>query len=367
MTTRWFFLIVLTTISLGCGSADGLGSESQNVKVGTQSALAWAQYQANLAYAMAYQPVCGQGNAPVQTEVAADRPRVLVTGFGRFQSNWRNASGQIVATLIDELSYPLTDPPPSGEIDPPEAQTAVARSTIALPDSGPVELCVMVLPVFWDLAALLALKEIEAFDPDLVIMNGIAGSRQPLWLELGAVNRARGLQDGSNILAAVEGSPLISTASDDDTARGNLLSWQPVREAIELALASEGPTLASNEMRFDEIAQGTRLAGFPRSSNTYLCNNTTYTVGYLMDHVGETVRLLEASDPRDDFVDGIDMALSSDHAETSRVFIHWPSELDDAHLRSGAALLLAARDAQLATAVSPTRGTNELAELPGDG
>ena len=52
--------------------------------------------------------------------------------------------------------------------------TGVATTTIVLAGAGPVDVCAMILPVYWDLAAILVAKEIDAFRPNLVLMNGVA-------------------------------------------------------------------------------------------------------------------------------------------------------------------------------------------------
>src|SRR5699024_9149414 len=116
----------------------------------------------------------------------SSRPRVLVTGFGRFMSIENNATGRIVSALVPDVSYPETHAPATGELDPPEPQLSVAVSTLDLADIGTVDVCAMILPVYWDLAAILIAKETEAFQPSFVMMNGVAGPRQPLWIELGA-------------------------------------------------------------------------------------------------------------------------------------------------------------------------------------
>ncbi len=341
------------------------------MKVDTESELAWAQYRANLEFAQSYQPTCvGASVASEEGEPQVERPRVLVTGFGRFMSNRSNATGQVVSELLDELTYPWTDPPASGQIDPPAPQTAVALGRMELPKVGEVDVCAMVLPVFWDLAAVLVLAEIEAFSPDFVLLNGIAGWRQPLWLELGSINPARALEDGSNVLMPIEeGAPLIPSAPQDETARPLLLSWHSVREAVDGAIEAQGED-ERDGTPLSDVLQGARFAGYPRSSNTYLCNNTAYAVGYLMDHHGETVRLLEASHPREGFDDGLDVVLSDDHRDTPRVFVHWPSNLEGEHLASAAEVMRALIDGQLDALVNdgepPTPGDNEIAELKPD-
>jgi pyrrolidone-carboxylate peptidase len=291
---------------------------------------------------------------------------VLVTGFGRFGHNAVNASGQVVAALLGELDYPLTEPPEPGAVDDPAPQTRAALGQVVLPASGPVQICAMVLPVYWDLAALLVLEEIAAFRPQLVLMNGIAGSVQPLWIELGSVNRAMGAPDGSGALEPVEGSPLVVSAPPEEMLRGLYLSWSSVRRAAERAI-DERAADAEGDVPLTDVLPGVLFAGFPRWSNTYLCNNTTYTVGYLMDHPGETVRLLVPSTPREGYPSGVDARLDDDFSEAPRVFVHWPSQLGGLHVISAATVLQAMIDAQLQALQGgddpPTRGDNALADI----
>lgn len=331
-------------------------SQENDVKVNVDSPPALQQFRANLEFASGYEARCSK---------TGKNPRVLVTGFGRFMDNRRNATGLMLERLLPELVYPMTEPPPKGAIDLPGPQLAVAQGTLALPRTGEVDVCAMVLPVFWDLAAVLALAEIAAFEPELVVMNGIASPNQAVWLELGAINRAEALHDGSGVLVA-EAGPVVATAPPAEYGRANLLSWQAVRGAMLDAVASADSV--HEGAAFQDVVTGARFAGFPRASNTYLCNNTTYAVGYVMDHPNEPVHLLVPSDSR--YGDGLTVASSVDRSAVPRVFLHWSQNLDGAHLDSAAAVLAAALDAQLAVlgALSdeplPTRGDNAMAEIP---
>ncbi|MSP25049.1 MAG: hypothetical protein EXR75_07770 [Myxococcales bacterium] len=357
-TSLQSFLAVAAVVSCGCGGGDGAATQQESdVKVDTSSALAWAQYKANVEFARSYQPACS---------TSGSLPRVLVTGFGRFLSNRRNATGLLVSELSPGLVYPMTEPPAVGAVDPPAPQLAVSLGTVALPTMGEVELCAMVLPVFWDLAAALVLAEIESFAPDLVLMNGIAGGRQPLWLELGAVNRAAGLEDGSGVLVAIEG-PVIASAPSEEYDRPNLLSWSPVKAAMLAGIQAHGAVAAAG-VRFDDVLEGALFASYPRASNTYLCNNTTYAVGYVMDRPGETVMLLTPSTPREG-EEGLSVSSGVDRSAVPRVFFHWPSELDGEHLGAAAQVLASGIDAQLAALFGftddplPTRGDTVMADF----
>jgi pyrrolidone-carboxylate peptidase len=372
MSARILSLLAVAALALGACVAptDDVDSSEDDVKVLTNTPLAVKQYKVNLAFAKTYKPRC----KAKASALSSRRPRVLVTGFGRFLSNVHNATGEMVTRLVPNMKYPLTAKPEEGWVDPPGPQTVVKLATTSWPKSGEVDVCAMVLPVFWDLAAALVLAEIDAFSPDLVVMNGVAGSRQPLWLEMGAINHADANEDGSGNLYAVDG-PVVSTAAKSEYGRANLLSWQPVKEAMVAAIEEHGDVIAAadadgvvNETRFDEILPGVAFAGYPRTSNTYLCNNTTYTVGYVMDHPQKTVRLMEPSESK--YGSGLAVMHKLNRSFVPRVFVHWPSELvhSAAQLDAGAAVLAAGIDAQLSAlknkdAAAPTRGDNAIADF----
>jgi hypothetical protein len=364
MSIRRHALSALSVVSLAgisaCAGVDAPSSDEEDVVVRTETPEEWAQYLADVSFAKSYTARC---------KPSSTRKRVLVTGFGRFMSNTTNASGEIVAKLVPGLTYPMTEPPPAGQVDDPAPQTAVALGTLKLPHAGEVDVCGMVLPVAWDLSAILALKEIESFRPDMVMMNGIAGSTQPIWLELGSVNRAMSAPDGSGTLeAAVEGSPLVKSAPASETRRGLRLSWSAVRAAADEAIDAHHADVV-NGQAFGDVLTGTAYAGFPRESNTYLCNNLTFVVGYLMDHRNVGVKLLSPSQKKKGAPTGVTVRLTHDESKVPRVFVHWPSSLSDGHLDIAADVMASMIDAQLDASAHgdlPTRGDNSMADLPAD-
>lgn len=352
-------ILCIAALAAGCFSPAQTATESDDVTVDTSTPEARAQYDANVAFARSYAPRC----APSRE---GGPPRVLVTGFGRFKSITNNATGRAVAALVPGLEYPEGAPPPKGAVDPPGEQLAVATATVALPDGREVELCGMILPVSWDLAAILVAREIDAFAPSFVLMNGVARPRQPLWLELGSLNRAQASEDGSGTLAPVAGeggakAKLVESAPSEEDARPNLLAWQPVREAAMAEIARHAEDV-EGEKRFGDVLTGALFAGFPRASNTYLCNNTTYTVGFLMDHPGSAVSLLRASTADERAPNEVLATIARDASTAARVFVHWPSELASAHHDAAAAVLRAMIEAQLASHVETARGHNDLAD-----
>lgn len=317
-----------------------IGENDGDVKVDTSSKLARAQYDADVDFATSYEPRC--------TTPKRGRPRVLVSGFGRFRTILDNASGRIVASL-GGFAYPETSPPKVGAIDRPGPQLAVGTRTITLPNVGEVDLCAMVLPVVWDLAPILLLAELDAFEPDFVLMTGVAGPAQPLWIELGAINQAVEEPDGSGILVPSTKSLIAGAAAK----RANLLAWDAVRAA---ARRSREVT-AADDARFGDILTGVKEPA-PRTDNSYLCNNLTYVAGYSMDAAADaSVSLLVASDPIAGKNNKVVTTLARRYKSTPRVFLHWPSMLTYPRgIRGGVDLVRAVIDAQLGAAASSTRG-----------
>ena len=294
---------------------------------------------------------------------------MLLTGFGRFMGIEDNATGRIISTLIPAAPYPETTPPAAGEVDLPAPQLSVATTTLLLPGTGPVDVCAMILPVYWDLAAILIAKEMDAFAPSFVMMNGVAGERQPIWVELGATNRAAPLDDGSNQLKpAISGhdayAKIVDTAGKDEDARPNFLSWQAVQTAAKATVDKHANDIEM-ETRLGDVLQGVSLGGFPRSSNTYLCNNVTYVTGYLMSHPGKQVKLLKASPAVRGAVNEVKVEMKTDLRLAPRVFVHWPSEMATKHHAAGAEVMKSIIDAQLLElkkGLLPTKGDNALAD-----
>ncbi|MBX3222941.1 MAG: hypothetical protein KF795_20690 [Labilithrix sp.] len=358
-------MLVAAALAACCveDASPAAGIDEGEITVDTSTPEARRQYDANVAFASRYVARCLAAPAP------SARPRVLVTGFGRFMSIANNATGRIVSTLVPEARYPETRSPAWGEVDAPEPQLSVALSTIDLPGVGAVDVCAMILPVYWDLAAVLIAKEADAFKPSFVMMNGVAGGRQPLWLELGATNRAAINVDGSNQLrpAPAPGeayAKIIEDAAESEDARGNLLSWRAALGAAREAVARHEGEIDGGAA-FEDVVRGVSLAGFPRASNTYLCNNVTYVTGWLMNHPGREVRLLRASTPIRDRENDVRVKLTADLGAVPRVFVHWPSELDDKHHDAAADVMKAILAAQL-TALrdgdAPTLGDSALAD-----
>jgi hypothetical protein len=353
-------LLALAACAVDASDAD---DSEDAVTVDTSSPAARAQYDANVSFARSYAARC----KPSQN----GHKRAIVTGFGRFLYISENATGRIVSALAPNAKYPITQPPMGDAVDPPAPQTSVAVQTIHLPHAGDVDVCAMILPVYWDLAAILIAKEVDAFGPNVVLMNGVADSEQDLWIELGGVNRAMTELDGSDRLKPIATGgrktiPLVPSASASDLLRGNFLSFYAVQDAARTKIKEHGADVEQGR-RFDEVLTGAKLAGFPRSGNTYLCNNVTYTVGYLMGHPNQSVTLLKASTPLSGKPNSVTVKIARDVRSVPRTFLHWPSTLAGKHIDDAADVMRAVLDAQLSTSQAPTIGTNAMAEIQASG
>jgi hypothetical protein len=345
----------------GCALDSSVEDDSEDaVTVDTSTAAARAQYDANVSFARSYVPRCKSKGAA---------KRAIVTGFGRFLYISENATGRIVSTLVPSAKYPATTPPAGDAVDLPAPQTSVSTETLHLPNAGDVDVCAMILPVYWDLAAILVAKEVESFAPNAVIMDGVADSEQDLWIELGGINRAMTALDGSNRLQPIatngrKSIPIVPSSSE--LLKGNFLSWHAVEDAARAKVKAHGADVEEGR-RFDEVLTGAKLAGFPRSGNTYLCNDITYTVNYLMSHPNESVTLLKASKAVSGKPNSVTTKITRDTRKVPRTFLHWPSTLAGKHLVDAADVLRGILDAQLSTKEAPTVGLNSMAEIQASG
>jgi pyrrolidone-carboxylate peptidase len=347
MTRVRLFACVASLALVAC-SADLSAPEGESggrVTLSTQGRTARLQYDANVAFAQSYRSRC---------DAAAPGLRVLVTGYGRFQGNLDNATGRIVEALTG-AAYPSTARPAAGMVDVPAPQTSVRTKAVVQPGLGPVSICGMILPVYWDLAPILLAREIEAFKPDFVVMNGVATGQLniPLRVELGSTNIATaGPADGSGVLHAFATNPQgeAKVLSEGPDTIPSLLSWRRVQYALNSGVRSR-PVLARG-------VSGVDFGGYPSTWLTYLCNNIVYTTNYLMDHPGMSTRMLEPSVRLGASDVGVQMTLRGDFRKTPRVFIHWPDLPRESHAAAADTLLEGITAQLLAQKAgeAPTRG-----------
>src|SRR5207244_11356952 len=134
----------------------------------------------------------------------------------------------------------------------------------------------------WGLGGLVSAREVDVGSRVFVLMDGVAGEVQELWLELGSVNRAMALEGGAGVLAAVSNSTLVPGG---EKLRGMLRSWAPAQQAMLAAIAARAG-VAQAGRRFSAVVLGGKRAGFPRAGATDLCTTITYVLNSLMAHPG---------------------------------------------------------------------------------
>lgn len=143
--------------------------------------------------------------------------RILVCAFGPFPGVAMNPSQQLAADLLH-----LRRPALSG-----------------------MKIALEILPTRWDTLARLT-EYLEAFDPDAVLLLGVAARRSRVSIEMQAVN---------------------ATRAAPDAARRH----PPARH-----LAADGPPLLRSRLLVEPLANALRRAGIPaapsRDAGRYLCN-----------------------------------------------------------------------------------------------
>src|SRR5438477_372139 len=100
--------IVLAILAAACGGVAVEDESDDAVVVDTSTPAARAQYDADVEFAAGYTARCA---GPV-----SGRPRVIVTGFGRFLDVQENATGLMVSALVPAAVYPRTQLAP-GRVD----------------------------------------------------------------------------------------------------------------------------------------------------------------------------------------------------------------------------------------------------------
>ncbi|MEM1032845.1 MAG: hypothetical protein AAF928_15460 [Myxococcota bacterium] len=280
-----------------------------------------------------------------------DTRRVLVTGFSRFGEHARNASAELLGHLTPELTVPRFPPPPAdrrGTLSPePYFSAAAEPVSWSTADGGDVGVMAVIVPVMWDLAAAVVLRAIEHVDPEVVVMMGIAGDTQPLWIELGASNQTHARPDVTGHLTPVPDARVLPG--------GPLVEGH--RASFELLLGAGRRAWKREEEVLGDVMPSVELVGFPRPRNAYVCNATAYVVAHALNHPRRELTLLEGSDDQR----GVTFRFRRDRGHVPHVFLHWPSRLlapprAAAAARILRALIVAQLDANAAAATVHTGG-----------
>ncbi len=328
------------------GASDTLYEGETPIRFQLDSPNALAQLAANRTYAEHF--VANHLALTIRPSSSSALPRVLVSGFGRFLTHDFNASAHIVTRLLNGVEPPSVSVSDLRGVHSPAEQTLVQCQTVAIDQHTDVELCVLVLPVFWDLAPWLLLNTIKHFQPSIVLMNGIAAERQPIYLEHACANYARVCEDGSGHLrpeivtergGEVLGKLVLDEAEslEDSQLRA---AWGALEQAAQRECDGLGDVRES-DVNLSSILSGVSQQSQWSESNSYLCNSVAYLCNHAMLHPTRALRFFEqTSDP-------LTLALMGEWSAVSRAFIHWPSDLRGKHIDCGAAILRAMISAQV--------------------
>jgi|GEM_PF-7111157 len=161
----------------------------------------------------------------------------------------------------------------------------------------------IVLPVEWAHAAELLLAESITTKATWVLMNGVAGARQPMWIESAAMDVFAEREDAAGKM------PEVIRTTPTETVYVSI-DVGAAKKAADLAFRKVRDTVEGG-LRLDAIMHGATMMD-PRAENAYVCNDTTWRVT---------------------------RALSGTGARAG--FFHWPHELRGAHVEAACDVLLA--------------------------
>lgn len=257
----------------------------------------------------------GPGNAEVVANVEAYRAkaaaahcakkgerRIIITGFGLFSGADYNISGVVASSLAKEDFWPdeadlEQDKSTAGGVSLGSLQSgdsgarAVQRTLTFRADGGKTvrtyEICFMLLDVLWDEASAEIIAEAERFQPQLIIMSGRGGDDHAIF-EGGAINKTYNLSgygasgDPDTINKPVKGYLLPENLTNLPQEELQTISAEIAQSYVvpdEIKMTWNNVAMRAAAM--PEIAKiGFDVKAEPkaRSTNSYICNNTSYIV-----------------------------------------------------------------------------------------
>ncbi len=268
---------------------------------------------------------------------AAAGIRVLVTGFEDLAAK-PNPSGIVVDTLGKATWWPsgldrrlvgtrdstlgsstlvptLTNPPQPGD------SNARITSRVLEVDGTRFQLCLAVLPVAWDLAAAIAVTEMDTFRPAMVLLTGRSETND-ISVASSAVNKM--LENASDHVGNRAEGRILPYVGGDDTVR---LVPDSLRDASSVT-GVRSPACLVRELRCGGSPCATRLAIEP--AGTYICNNLAYAVAFGAE--GKRVCLASPAHPQRAHTDCSNaiftLQLTDLSPEPVVRFVHVPKGLD---------------------------------------
>jgi pyrrolidone-carboxylate peptidase len=200
-------------------------------------------------------------------------PRVILTGFGLFAGFAYNISGVVIENLASEEFWP-TD---AEHAAVPASRAGFKNGVLSAADHGArvfnrsfrmgeqeVSACLILTDVLWDFAGAVIVREIERFQPQVVIMSG-AGDGS---LEAGAVNDA---------LSAPGFTSDGKENSFNTPQARRILPDEPLDSSIAMTWDAEKLGSMVSPL-VSELGFSLSIPRQARPSNDYICNNVSYLV-----------------------------------------------------------------------------------------
>jgi hypothetical protein len=193
---------------------------------------------------------------------------------------------------------------------------AVGRGVVRFASGRDVDVSLMILPVMWEAAAALVAAEARAARASAIVMCGVAGPAQPIWVETVSTTARVARRDAFGMRPRAAKSTGVVSATLD------------VRRACEAA---------RDALDREALTRVVRGAELRRSSddNAYVCNATAHDVGSLATR---SRRMMRSSAH-----DGVETARM--WGDIAHGFVHFPRDIDAADIPACARVLLALVDA----------------------
>jgi pyrrolidone-carboxylate peptidase len=205
----------------------------------------------------------------------SDVPRVIVTGFGPFSGADYNISGQIVRQIFECSSSRPSDPCgttlSSSRLNPDDFGGKALQRRLVIADSE-VDVCLIELAVQWDVAAAIIFEEAQRFKPAVIVMTGL-GANDQLRFETQAVNRTQtslsGYEENGSFSGELNRPVSSAVVPEDDIDQIRDLTWSTQDISTDRLIG---------EIATGELGARSVVEGLASTSNTYICNNTSYVL-----------------------------------------------------------------------------------------
>jgi pyrrolidone-carboxylate peptidase len=257
--------------------------------------------------------------------------RVLMTGFGLFYGAEFNISGVIVDSMssaefwngiFDSHNPQISSQDQSigsGKLSRQDRGAKVVNRRVQL-NGEHVDLCLLTLDVYWDLAAAIIVHEMDRFEPHVLLMTGRGGSQAIF--EGGAINDATTLS-GFN----PDGTP----AHTNEPTESPILPPSEAGVQRHIAMTWDNQSLYEHSRaRIQGLGFSPTFVTAARPSNNYICNNISFVVLHAVKNISLPLA-------------GGEVVLTPNIQTQAKIgFFHYPSSVrkTKAHIEGWASIML---------------------------